>query len=77
MKQLICKIMSVTHGLSSPNYEYAVFDGESIVAVGISSSESFVRSDAGGYHTKETFDELYPDGWNVTFDFDTPKAQEE
>lgn len=69
MKQLVCKIMNVTHGSYGYNYEYAVFDGEELVSVGVSSSESFVRHDAGGYHTKEKFDKLYPDGWNVTFDF--------
>lgn len=69
MKQLVCKIMNVTHGISSPNYEYAVFDGKDVVSVGVSSNESWVRHDAGGYHTKEKFDGLYPEGWNVNFDF--------
>lgn len=69
MKKLVCKIMSVTQGFSSPNYEYAVFDGEEVVSVGVSSNESWVRHDAGGYHTKEKFDKLYPEGWEVTFDF--------
>lgn len=39
-----------------------------IVSNGISSDEGWVIHDAGGYHTKEKFDELYGDGcWEVDF----------
>ena len=71
MKTLNCEIISISDGFSSPNYEYRVCDesnGET-VSKGVSSSENFVRSDAGGYHTKETFDKLYPEGWKVEYDF--------
>lgn len=71
MKQLKCEIISIEHpqGFESPNYKYAVFDDKEIVATGVSSSLSWVRHDASGYHTKKDFDALYPDGWNVNFDF--------
>ena len=67
---LQCSIVSVTPGVSSPNYEYVVTDPHGIVvATGVSSSEGWVRNDAGGYHTKERFDRQFPNGWVVNFDF--------
>jgi len=68
-KKLLCKILSIEYKYESPNYSYAVYDGDKIVSTGISSSEGFVINDAGGYHTKEKFDKLYPNGWRVFFSF--------
>ncbi len=48
---------------------YEVHNGKKVVATGTSSSMSFVRYDAGGYHTKQKIDALYPDGWEVRFHF--------
>lgn len=72
MKVLTCKILhnEWPDGFSSPNYYYEVYDGDEMVAGGVSSSPAFVKKDAGGYHTKAKFDELYPEGWVVEFDFD-------
>ena len=68
--QLLCAIVSVSPGVSSPNYEYVVTDESNIVvATGISSSPEWVRNDAGGYHTKAKFDEMFPHGWQVSFAF--------
>jgi hypothetical protein len=48
---------------------YAVLDGDGkLVTTGASSSFEWVKHDAGGYHTKKVFDELYPDGWEVIFE---------
>lgn len=71
MKVLTCKILRTEwpDGFSSPNCYYEVYDGEDRVAGGISSSESWVKHDAGGYHTKANFDARYPEGWTVAFDF--------
>lgn len=71
-KKLVCKILEVKPSLyfgGSPDYKYAVYDGKKIVSKGVSSSLGWVKHDAGGYHTQKKFDELYPDGWEVTFDF--------
>lgn len=69
-EQLLCSIVSVLPGVSAPNYQYAITDKDKIVvATGVSSSESWVRHDAGGYHTKEKFDRLFPNGWQVNFSF--------
>ena len=70
--QLRCSIVRVEHipGSSSPNYTYVVTDENGIVvADGVSSSQSWVKNDAGGYHTKATFDEMFQHGWQVNFDF--------
>lgn len=69
--QLKCSIVRVyDFGGSSPNFEYVVVDENNIViAEGTSSSPAWVRHDAGGYHTKEKFDQLFPQGWTVIFDF--------
>jgi hypothetical protein len=68
--QLRCSIVRVTPGVSEPNYEYVVTDENYIVvATGVSSSEAWVRNDAGGYHTKRNFDAKFPQGWHVNFDF--------
>jgi hypothetical protein len=49
---------------------YIVYDENNIgVAEGCSSSPDWVRHDAGGYHTKERFDKMFPQGWEVSFDF--------
>lgn len=70
IKILRCQINEITdQGSPSPNYHYSVWDGDIEVAHGISSSESWVKNDAGGYHTKEKFDKMYPEGWEVKFDF--------
>lgn len=49
---------------------YVVTDANGIVvAEGASSNEDWVRHDAGGYHTKRKFDEMFPNGWQVNFNF--------
>ena len=68
-RQLECRIMSVSYGNETPDIEYAVFDGDEEISRGVSSSKGWVRHDAGGYHTKKKFDERYPDGWSVNFNF--------
>lgn len=69
-EQLTCSIVDVSPGLSEPNYTYVVTDRHGIVvAQGVSSSEAWVRHDAGGYHTKKNFDEKFPHGWQVRFNF--------
>lgn len=68
-KILTCKIIKVEHCFSSPNLTYEVYDGDKVVSTGVSSSEDWVKHDAGGYHTKEKFDKLYPQGWEVKFNF--------
>lgn len=50
--------------------DYIVCDGQKVVARGTSSSPEWVKHDAGGYHTKRDFDQRYPDGWSVSFDFE-------
>jgi hypothetical protein len=70
--QLKCSIVrrDWPAGFETPNLDYVVTDEHGIVvAEGTSSSESWVRHDAGGYHTKATFDRLFPQGWQVNFDF--------
>lgn len=70
MTKLLCKIVDKQFdGLSSHNLTYKVYDGKKVVATGVSSSLVWVINDAGGYHTKTKFNELYPDGWEVHFDF--------
>lgn len=70
MKELTCKILDVYQSpWGDETITYGVFDGDKQVAQGVSSSLSWVKNDAGGYHTKETFDKLYPDGWKVNFSF--------
>ena len=69
-KQLLCVITDdYTTPSGSRNTSYVVLDGEEVVSKGISSNPSWVKHDAGGYHTKEKFDTLYPNGWEVDFDF--------
>ena len=65
MNQLKCKIIII----SPYGMQYIVIDKDNkMVANGVSSNESFVKSDAGGFHTKERFDELYgADNWVVDF----------
>lgn len=68
--QLKCSIVDRQFIYSSPDLTYVVEDENGIVvAEGVSSSEGWVRHDAGGYHTKKRFDEMFPNGWDVTFDF--------
>lgn len=68
--QLRCAIVDRFYGGSAPCLTYLVTDEHGIViAQGVSSSEDFVRHDAGGYHTKKRFDEMFPHGWAVSFDF--------
>ena len=69
MKKLVCKILNCTNGYVSPNYAYWVYDWEELVSSWISSSESFVKNDAWGYHTKDKFDKKYPDWREVVFNF--------
>ena len=73
MNQLKCKIVG-----SSPNFmSYIVIDTDKkIVANGSSSSESWVRNDAGGFHTKEYFDKLYGEN-NWVVDFSDMYSEEE
>lgn len=66
MKKLNCKIFSTD---LFGNHNYVVKDGDEIITEGTSSSLRWVKHDAGGYHTKEKFDELYPEGWEVEFSF--------
>ena len=70
MEKLKCEIISMKQ---ESEYDYRIEyivtdkDGE-IVSNGISSSVSWVIHDAGGYHTKKKFDELYSEGnWVVDF----------
>ena len=68
--QLTCAIVDRFYGGSEPCLTYLVMDDNGIVvAQGVSSNEDWVRHDAGGYHTKKRFDEMFPHGWNVGFDF--------
>lgn len=70
VKELVCKITNAYRlPTGSEVYDYAIYDGNEIVAQGSSSSPDWVRHDAGGYHTKANFDSRYPGGWNVSFDF--------
>lgn len=70
IKELTCAITSDYQTPSGGrNVEYAVWDGQKVVASGVSSDPSWVKHDAGGYHTKEKFDEKYPEGWKVLFNF--------
>lgn len=66
MKELSCKIID-RDGYA--NFNYTVYDGETKIATGTSSSLDWVKNDAGGYHTKDKFDKLYPEGWKVIFNF--------
>jgi hypothetical protein len=69
-KKLVCRIeISDLTQTGGAVYNYAVYDGEDIVAEGSSSSPDWVKHDAGGYHTKAEFDIRYPEGWKVSFDF--------
>ena len=69
--QLRCAIVRGTVlRTESTCLEYVVTDENNIVvAEGTSSSPDWVRHDAGGYHTKQRFDEMFPQGWQVHFDF--------
>ena len=64
-EKLKCKIVSAKEGW----YNYIVIDKDyNIVANGVSSNESWVVNDAGGYHTRKDFDKLYgQDKWMVDF----------
>lgn len=70
-KLLACKIVarSLCELSGEERLDYEVYDGDDVVAQGTSSSEYFVRHDAGGYHTKDEFDAKYPDGWEVSYNF--------
>ena len=37
------------------NYSYVVYDGDKEVSGGVSSSEDWVRADAGGNHTRSKY----------------------
>ena len=65
MNKLKCKITST----SQTFFNYIVLDKDyKIVSNGASSNEGWVKHDAGGFHTKERFDELYGEGnWEVDF----------
>lgn len=65
MNKLKCKITSYKEDW----YNYIVIDKDfKIVSNGISSNEGWVINDAGGFHTKKTFDKLYGEGnWEVDF----------
>lgn len=68
--QLRCKIVDRFRLGSAQGLAYIVTDPSGIViAEGVSSSEAWVRRDAGGHHTKRTFDQLFPAGWVVSFEF--------
>lgn len=63
-KQLKCKIIHAQPDF----YRYIVLDGYEIVSNGVSSSQSWVINDAGGYHTDTKFNEKYGVGnWEVDF----------
>jgi len=71
---LICRIVNINPtsetGFETPNYNYEVYDknGEVIIK-GTSSSPRWVKQDSvANYHSKK-FDELYPNGWEVKFNF--------
>lgn len=69
--ELHCSIVT-RHRLSpsSETLHYEVKDNAgNVIAEGGSSTEWYVKHDAGGFHTKEKFDRLYPGGWRVNFDF--------
>jgi len=68
--KLFCSIVATDYSGRGPNMKYVVTDQDGIiVADGISSSEAWVRYDAGGYHTQREFDKMFPEGWEVEFDF--------
>lgn len=61
---LYCQISSIY----PDDFGYYVHTGDHVArAGGISSSLSWVRHDASGFHTKRRLDEQFPDGWEVTF----------
>lgn len=69
-ERLICDIVSDYTDNHSSYCRYVVTDKNNMVlAEGVSSSPEWVRYDAGGHHTQKKFDELYPDGWEVSFNF--------
>lgn len=79
-ERLTCKVVDISPGSGSPNWIYEVWnDHGARVASGVSSSEWWVRHDAGGYHTKRKFDELYPEGWTVEFPdgWDRPETKDD
>ena len=49
------------------DFVYEVLDGDLVVASGVSSSIHWAKHDAGGFHTRARFDELYPEGWEVVW----------
>lgn len=65
MNKLKCKIINARGNF----YSYIVIDKDyKIVANGMSSDEGWVKHDAGGFHTKNTFDKLYgKNNWEVDF----------
>jgi len=65
MNKLKCKIVSAKDSW----YKYLVIDNDyKIVANGISSDESWVIHDAGGFHTRNDFNKLYGENnWEVDF----------
>lgn len=65
MEKLKCKITSYRDDW----YNYIVVDKDfKIISNGVSSNEGWVKNDAGGFHTKNTFDKLYGENnWVVDF----------
>jgi len=73
VKRLLCKIDKIIERDSFEyprDFEYSVWDGDQRVAEGTSSSLDWVKNDAGGYHTKKNFDERYPGGWEVEYEWE-------
>lgn len=72
MRQLTCKVeieYGVSHANTSPdNWNWSVYDGDIVVMAGTSSNDYWTRSDVSE-RGKKRLDELYPDGWEMTFDF--------
>lgn len=66
MEILKCEIISE----NTNHLKYRVYDKDNnTIAEWCSSNESWVKHDAGWYHTKDEFDKKYPEWWIVEFDF--------
>lgn len=67
--ELVCSVLpSDTWG---PDLCYVVRENGTVVASGVSSSLSWVKHDAGGYHTRSAFDDRYgPGRWVVRFEWE-------
>jgi hypothetical protein len=57
-------------------FRYRILDDCLIVAEGKCSSLDWVRIDARSTHVRQEFNEMFPEGWEVEFDFDKPVEEE-